>query len=215
MTPTEIITAARRKYNAEGDDFYSDAELLYVIYQGCLELAIETECIERIYQTVTIVNQQEYAFPTNMVTIKRVTWNGRKLEPITFREDDRLTLYNQETTQTGNPQYYTQYNETIALRPIPSSVQELKVWGAVEPQVLNSIQATLEVPTRFHYGIIDFVVSYIAQKDENFKLADVLLQRWMDFKIKAKQDFRRSKRGDSFASVQPEEALTTTILGLV
>lgn len=215
MTPTQIIEGARNKYNATSDNFYSDQELLGVIYQACLELAIETECIERTYETTTVIDQQEYNYPTNIISIKRITYNGRKLEPVTFREDDRLTLYNQATTQSGTPQYYTIFNETIALRPIPDDVQELKVWGTSEPQIIDSIQAPLEIPSRFHYGITDFVSAYLAEKDQNFSFATNLLQRWADFKVKAKQDFRRSKRGDSFSHVQSEEALSTSILGLV
>ena len=43
MTPTEIMTRARTRYNAVGDKFFSDAELLDGIYEASMELAIETE----------------------------------------------------------------------------------------------------------------------------------------------------------------------------
>lgn len=51
MTPTQILTSARNKYNAVGDSFWSDDELLGILYDACVEMTDDADMIERTYST--------------------------------------------------------------------------------------------------------------------------------------------------------------------
>lgn len=212
MTPTQILTAARNKYNAVGDSFYSDDELLHLIYEGSVILATEAKCIERVFSTSTVASQQEYTYPTSLIEIKRITYNGEKLKPVNFREDDSLTLGNAATTSTGTPQYYSIWNETIYLRPIPSAVGTLKIFGCVEPQI-PGINSTLEVPSMLHIHLVNYVVSEMCDKDENDRFAQKYMEKFLAGVTSAKRWSQKKKRGDAFAVVQDEESLSETILG--
>jgi len=218
MTPAELETHARRRYNASGDTFFSQEEILSYLYHACLNMAREALVIERTYTTTTVAGTQEYSYPTNTISIKRVTYNGSKLQPITFREDDALTGYNQGTSTQGTPQYYAIWNETLYLRPIPDSAVTLKVFSYSEPQSI-SITSTLEVPSLFHMDLLDFVNAEMAAKDENWRKADYYMDQWMNNPLKglqaAKRWSQKKKRGDSFAGVQDEERLGVSILGMV
>src|SRR4051812_19245005 len=138
MTPAQVETFARQKYNAVSDTFFSQSEIMNMIYDACLEFAAETKCIERVYQASTVAGQQEYSYPTNTIAIKRVTCNGIKLEPIDFRDDDTLTLNNDASVTTGAPQYYAIWNNTLYLRAIPDDVYTLKIFSINEPQAVTS-----------------------------------------------------------------------------
>lgn len=214
MTPAQIEQAARERYNSVGETFWSQSEIMTLIYEACMEIATETHCIEETYTTSTVADQQEYAKPTNSIGIKRITYAGNKLLKITFREDDALTLNNATTTATGTPQYYAEWGETIYLRPVPSGVGTLKVFSINEPQAVTST-STLEVPSVFHLAMIDKVVGEMCAKDENMSAATYYLNRWEQKKVKAKALWRKMKRTDSFTAVQDEETLPTTILGAV
>src|SRR3954469_1309526 len=124
MSPDDIEQAARQRYNAVGETFWSAAECRNLIYAACIELASETECIERVYTTTTVANTQEYEFPTNVIAVKRVTYYGSKLEPISQRQGDSLTLNQNGVVTTGYPQYYAQFNNTFILYPTPNDAQE-------------------------------------------------------------------------------------------
>jgi hypothetical protein len=212
MTPSQIESLARAKYNSAGSTFWSESEIMDYITQASIELSLETHCIQRVFTTTTVASQAEYDWPTNAISIKRITYDGKKLMPITFREDDALTLNNQSTTATGTPQYYTNYNEVFSLRPIPDSALTLKVYAACEAQTIDS-SSTLEIPTAFHLDIVDFVVSEMASKDQNWDTADRFRDKWDQAKIRAKRHMRKMMRGDAFVAVQDEESLPTTILG--
>lgn len=214
MTPLEIEEYARQQYNAVGDSFFTQTEVMRSIYRACLEMAREALLIEKVFTASTVASQQEYDFPENAISIKRIAYNGNKLHPISFQEDDALTLNNSTTTASGTPQYYAEWNETFFLRPIPAEVGTLKVFAYVEPQTVSST-SSLEIPSMFHMGLVDPVLRDMYAKDKDFISAKYFDDRWEKTKLEAKKWARKRKRGDSFAGVKDEESLPTTILGAV
>lgn len=216
MTITDVITAVRRQYNAVGDSFYSDEEIIALIYQACLDMSAECDgkLIERVYTTSTVASQQEYTYPTNTMSIKRITYNGKKLDPIDFREDDAITGLNQSTSSTGTPQYYAIFNETIYLRPIPTDVGTLKIFSFNEPAELT-LTSVLEIPTQFHMNLREFVVAELAAKDSNSAAYDRFQIRWEASKKRARKWVMKRKRADSFGQVKDEDNLIQNYLGVV
>jgi len=214
MTPTQIINAARNKYNAIGDSFYSDQELLDLLYEGCLDLTKKVpDIIEAIYSTTSVASQQEYDFPTNTIKIKRITYAGRKLKPITMREDDSITGLNQASTSEGTPQYYFVWNNTISLRPIPSTSSDtIKIYSLNEPAALT-ISSTLEIPTQFHMDLVNFILTGMCAKDSNANMLVYYEKKWSEAVNEAKKWVKKTKRGDSFAAVQDEDSMFEGYLG--
>lgn len=201
MTPTQIITSARNKYNAIGDSFWSDDELLGILYDACMEMTDDADMIERTYSTSTVAGQQEYAYPSDTTKIKRITYNGQKLEPIDFRDDDDITGFNQSTSSTGTPAFYFIWNDVISLRPVPSDIGTIKIYGFNAPAELT-ITSVLEIPTQFHKDLIYFMVSEMTAKDKAFDHAKYFSNKWDKAKIRAKAFMRKKKRGDGPAYVK-------------
>lgn len=212
MTPTEIEDAARREYNAVGDTHWSAAEFLVMMDRAQMELAREALCIERTYTTTTVAGTQEYAFPTNTIAIKRVTYDGKVVYPITFQEDDTVTVYNSSTSSQGVPEWYTMWNNVIALRPIPSDALTLKIYTFNEPQALTAT-STLEVPDLFHNHIIHYCLSKMYAKDKDFNAAQYYDQKWMDGKTQAIKWFQKKRTTNKFKMVQDESVLLVRPVG--
>jgi hypothetical protein len=214
MTVSELETAARQRYNAVGETFWSASEIQNLMYSACLELSTETQCIERVYTTDTTIGEQDYDFPTSTIAIKRVTYNGRKLRAVNMREDDALTLNNQSTAETGSPQYYTVWNYTISLRPIPDSVYALKIYSINEPQEITNT-SILEVPVEFQMRLVNYMLSEMYAKDKDINTASYYLKKWEKDKNDIKRWMKLRKRTDSYARVMDEETLPETFLGAV
>lgn len=212
MIPDQVIEYARQQYNAVSDSFFASTEMYRLLWSAQMELAREAWVIERVYTTTTTASQQEYSYPTQTLAIKRITCDGIKLVQTTFREDDSLTLSNQTTTATGKPQYFCIWNETIYLRPVPDSTYTLKIWSYNEPQEVSAT-STLEVPTRYHLDLADYLLWRMASKDQNERASERWRQNWEQRVLKAKGDRRRELRGDSFACVQDVDILPVTVIG--
>ncbi len=214
MTPVEVVTLARQSYNAVGDDFFADAELYGHLTGAQNQLAREANVIEQTYSTTTVIDQREYDYPSATISVKRVTYNGLKLEPITFREDDAVTNGNEATTQTGTPLYYEIFDKVLYLRPIPDAAQTLKVFSFNEAAAVTAT-SVLDVPTVFHHCLVDYLLWRMATKDQNFQGAQYYLAKWDEHVKKAKVWSRKRARGDAFGNVQDIYALPTSYFGVM
>lgn len=220
MTPADILTIARARYNAVSDSFFTDQELYYSIYQAELELSNEMNMVEAIYTTTTTQGTRQYAFPTQTRIIKRVehinlSGIAVKLEPITFREDDALTLVNIASTSQGVPQFYSMFNYTLYLRPVPDTTAcTIKVYSYNEPQVVTST-SVLDTPSPFHMDIVDFCVMQMYLKDKAPDMAQAYKILWDQAKMRAKRWVQKKKRGDAFTVVMNEDNLAVTLTGPV
>lgn len=213
MMPSEVEQMARERYNAVGETFWSQSEIFSLIYAACCEIAQETKCIERTYETTTVADTQEYPYPTNTISIKRVTYDGVKLAPIDFRKSDSLTLNNTTTTITGTPDYYVEWNGTIILFPTPNDAKTLKVYSYNQPQAVT-VTSSLEVPEIFHTRLVNYVLSEMYAKDKDFSSAQYYKTMWeQKDKAEIKKWINKRRRGDSFATVLDEDSLPNTILG--
>lgn len=214
MTPVQIMTAARQRYNAVGDSFWSDAEIYDLIYQASMELATDAFMIERVFTASTAIGVQEYEYPTYAFAINRITYDGLRLSKIDFRQDDLLTIFNQATTATGRPQYYAEFNQIFYLRPIPDAIATLKVYAFVEPQAITA-SSSLEIPSEWHAAIINFILREFSAKNKNYDGATYYDRLWQSDKQKAVLFTARKKRGDSFAIVTDVDLQPETVLGTI
>lgn len=215
MTPLQINIAARQRYNAVNDDFWSDAEMYNSLYEACCEMATEGFVIEQTYTTTSVASQQEYSFPTEALNIKRITYDGRKLVPITFREDDVLTVLDQTTTATGTPTSYAMWNKILYLRPTPgTSALTIKVWANIEPQTITAA-STLEIPTSFQMSLVNFALAEMSAKNKNYVGAEYYRGLWEKALKRIVKFNRKRKIGDAFNFVKNVDLIPQTDLGNV
>jgi hypothetical protein len=220
MTPSEIETSARRRMNAVGSKFWSSEEIIEdYLYHAALEMAQETFCIENRYTQTTVANQAEYAAPSLMLAIKRITYDtARKLRPITKLQLDSID-FNTNTTVTGTPQYYWYDDETIGLYPAPDDTKELKIYTYDQPAVTTA-STTLQIPTRFHGFLVIGVIWYMSMKELGHPNTRMFEFQWNgagnpNSCINKVRKSVRMVNKDQFATVILEENQPSTVLGMV
>ncbi len=212
LTATDLIETARDKYNGTGDTFFDDNFLYRWLTEACNVMARRTNIIEAIDTQNTVADTQEYNYPQYAMSLKRVEYEGGKLQLITFREDDAITLSGQTGDATGTPVFYTDFDRTIYLRPVPSAVGELKVYYySLHPDLIEG--STVLIPDEYQASLVDFVLANMYAKDKDFNAAtfyETKFEKTLQEIIRQKQ---AKKRADKFASVQSEELLPSTVIG--
>lgn len=201
-----LVTAARNRYNATGSTFWGPTELYQLIYEGCLEMALRTRCLERTFETTTQIGVQEYCLPEYTIGVKRVVYRGKKLDKIDLEESDIITAYDETSQNSGTPTYYLEWEEKIRLFPIPAAAESLKIYTYNEPQPLTS-NSVLEIPSRYHVYLLDYVFSLMVSKDEKFDLARFYLEKWNDNLMKIEAEVKKLKRSGANPVVKCDEVL--------
>jgi hypothetical protein len=200
MTPSEIVIGT-------------------YLYMAALELAQETLCIENRYTTTSVASQQEYAVPSRMLAVKRVTYDSQKLKPISRLQLDSIDL-NTNTTVTGTPQYYFNFDDVFGLYPTPdSSSKTIKIWSLDEPDVPTST-STLEIPTQFHGYLVIGTAYYMAMKELGHPHMRMLEHQWNspgnpNNCIKKTLRSMRKRNQDQMQRVTLEEDQPGTFIGMV
>lgn len=202
MTPTDLETYVRQRYNAVGDTFFSQAEIFNYFYQAQMELAREAYCIKSTRTITSVSGQRVYSFPTTTISIKRVEYDGQRVFPNDFVEDDALTGNNPDETLTGRPEFYQQWGDQIYFRPTPdTSSVAIKVYSFDMPS-LPTATGTLDVPSIYHLDLADYSLFCMFAKDKNHQMADYHLAIWNNKKKEVIRSQRSLVVGDAFQVVK-------------
>jgi hypothetical protein len=219
MTPSEIETAARRMLNAVGSKFWSSEEIIgNYLYFAALEMAQETFCIQNRYTQSTVADQQEYTVPARMLSIKRVTYDSSKLQPISRLKLDSIDV-NTNTTVTGTPQYYYHEDDVFGLYPAPTEVKTLGLTTYDAPDVPTST-STLQIPIRFHGHLVIGVAWHMSLKELGHPNQRTYEFQWHgagnpSSAINQVRKAIRMMNKDQFHTVTLEENQPSTVLGMV
>lgn len=206
LTPQDIVNKALQRYNATTDDFFSNDELLHLVWDGQMELAVTALCIRQPFTTTSVANQQEYTTPSNFLGIFRASYDNEVLTVDTL--DNVLRQTEGISVGAGFSDTIAHWGNTLYLAPIPSEDgKTIKVWGFVEPQE-PSASSSLEVPSRHQFKLINFLLSQMAYKDNNESLGDRYNQRWLADIEKARREERKLEKTGGFAVVKNEDFLT-------
>ena len=198
LTVSDLMERARQRYNAVGDDFFSDQMLRDAIFDAQTDLAKEGYVIEKTFETTSVADQREYTYPENTLSIKEVRYDSDKLQKVSLRDDPKTS----NDDPTGTPADYAIWDEVIYLYPTPDTTGDtIQIKCYAYPQDITSNTDNIEVPQEYREDIITYVNYLMAQKDQNFTLADRLLARWQDAIFKAQRQRQKRLRGDSFAQV--------------
>jgi len=201
MTPLELEEAARNRYNAIGDNFYSTDMIMDLIYQSQMELALESFVIERKYTTTSTSGTREYAFPAQAFAIRRVEYDGDKIYPVSLESDPKTST----AEITGRSAGYAIWNEELILYPTPdTSSLEIAVYSYNRPQAVTT-SSVLEVPEEYHLQMIDFILSVMYGKDQNMQMAQYHRDLWEKSIQRIKRQHAKKKHGDQFAVVKDME----------
>jgi hypothetical protein len=167
------------------------------MYQAELELALEASVIEATTTVSSTTNTQTVTFPTNCIGIRRIEYDGQKLNPASVDDDPK----NSTTEVYGTPAEYSIWNDTIYLYPTPQDSQSVKIFYYKEPDQLTASSTVMSVPARYHTDILDMVLSVMYAKDQNTNMSSYHRNLWESNLNKIKRSRRKEKRGDQFQVV--------------
>ena len=199
LTVSDLLERARQRYNAVGDDFFSDQMLRDAIFDAQSDLAKEGYVIEKTFETDSVADQREYTYPDNVLSIREIRYDYEKLEKVALYKDPKTS----SADPTGTPSQYAIWDEVIYLFPTPDTSSEtIQIKCYAYPQDITSNSDSIEVPQEYREDIITFVNYVMAMKDQNFTLADRLFNSWQMVIEKARRQRQKRQRGDSFAQVK-------------
>ena len=167
MTLAQALDYVRRRHNAQSDQNWVDAEIYSLMTGRCNEILSVIGLIESVDTSITTVSgTQGYAFPTNVVFVKKILYDGYPVKITSLRESESLKEGN--VVASGRPEYAYEWNKTLYFIPKPDAAATVTLYAEKEhPFIDNTAQTTIDIPSVLHYRMLDGVISDMFAKDLN------------------------------------------------
>jgi len=204
MTPSELDTAARNRYNAVSDPHFTTQEMYDAMYTAEGDMSNEAlSVVETIDTSVTsLLNTRSYSLPTDLISVRRMEYDGRKIKAVSVDADPK----NSTTEISGRATEYSLWDESFILYPTPDVPSiSITIYGYKRPTKLTTSSTELSVRKEYHTYIIDFILATMYAKDQNTKMSTFHRQLW-EANLKAVVKAERNRlRGDRFVTVGEEQ----------
>lgn len=203
MDLAAIRAAVKRQFGDESGALITNADIDRWANDGQLHVARRTEVLQQKEEINSVADQQNYSLTDEWIKIRKVTYEGRVLQPITLEELDNSHAARDANAQSGTPIYYYEWGEDIYLYPAPASagVSNIDVWYVAAPEPLVNPGDVPEIPTHMHEDIVRYCLMRAKELDEDYGASDRLAVE-MEGRLAESQEEAQNKQADSYPAVR-------------
>lgn len=181
LTVLDVKTRAKRKFGDESGVQLSDADILRFINDAQRKIAARNDSIlEKTSVANSVVSQQEYTLPADLLTFKSMSYKGTAgvaygvMKGMTLNE---LNLYidgwDANTSANGVPIIYAIHAAKFLVYPIPneSVTSAFKIYYCRKPTDMVLDADVLDLPEKYHDTVVEFVLQDAYEMDEDWQAA--------------------------------------------
>lgn len=170
MNGTEIATRVKRQFGDESGVQVTDADVIRWIGDAQREIAGANDLLQTVAHTAVVPGQQAYDLPPDILLLRSVRYQGRKLQALSNREAEE---YIQREDNDGQPSHYWVWAGVINLYPQPttSDPDDLQIFYTRQPANLTALTQTPELPLEYHNRIVEYCLAQAYELDENWEAA--------------------------------------------
>lgn len=178
MIAQNIFTRVRSQFGDATGIQVSDQDIFDWINNAQRDIAYASNLIETRAIADVRAGQSDYTLPTDQLTIINIRYRGTTLQPMSIQERD---TYIQDADNSvvnatlSTPTKYWIFANTITLYPTPDTSEQsaLRAYYTRAPNKVTLVTDDLELPVAFHNTILDRVLQWCHEKDENWQAAQI------------------------------------------
>lgn len=180
MNVQDYVTRVRSQFGDATGIQVSDQDILNWINDGMRDICYTAQLIQTRAVADVKMGQFDYTFPTDFLTVFNIRHAGLVLEALSIEERDKfIQNADSPTLQTteGIPTHYWVWANTITLYPTPSAdlASGLRAYYTRTAAKVLTITDSLDTgfPLSFHNALLDKVLQWAYEKDENWQAAQI------------------------------------------
>lgn len=169
---SDVITRVQRQFGDESGVQVTEADIIRWINDSQRDIGQAQEILEVVSTTASVAAQQAYTLPTDIITLKRVTYAGANVKNLSLQEFDAYitdALANPLVQDTGTPEVYYSYGSELSFFPIPTvDGDDIKLYYSQFPAEVVANSDTLSLPIKYFNRIVEYCIQQAYELDENF-----------------------------------------------
>ncbi len=178
MTPSELETLVRNRFNALNDTFFSSSEIISYIYDAEEEIAVEFDLIEKSATDTTVEGQRNYDFPSDAYKIKTVLVDDKTVDLMSLKEGEDSEIWDDATN--GTPEKYYIIDKIIYLDPPPDTAgQTITIYYYALPSN-PATSSSIDIPSEYHRRLVSKILADMYGKDQNQQMMSYYMNKWIN-----------------------------------
>lgn len=150
----------------------------------------------------TIIGTNSYAFPTDLMRLFSVKYDGTTLQEISQQDiDNYFATYDRLDAGNGTPTHYWTYESKINLNPVPDSVKLLKIRYNRYPTDVAVDGDNTDVDRMYDNRILDYCYAQASQIDGDMQAFAMYMQRFEGKVDATKEDETEMAQQKVYASI--------------
>ena len=168
MNLEQLTKRVQRQFGDESEAEITTEDIRNYLNDAQMDVVRHTECLQDSVETDSVAGQRNYILPTNFLFVKRVTFGGRKLNPVNLEDLDEEYPSREAEPSSGEPQVFYLWNNQIYLYPTPASdgSGNLDIMYIRIPDDLENPTDVPEIPVAYHEDLVRFALSRAKELDE-------------------------------------------------
>lgn len=188
MIVSDVVTRVQRQFGDEASVQIDSDDIIRWINDCAKDLAVQNDLGQTTATLNSVINQNVYTAPVDMLAIRSVYYNDLKLDFYTRAEYDAYVNNNDpHEDATGTPFFYTRFVNDLQLYPKPDQVQEIKIWYFQRPTEVTTTSDSLPFAVEYHNRIVEYCLQQAYQTDEDWDAAERMRGQFEDGMAKLKQ----------------------------
>lgn len=177
MIAQDVITRVRRTFGDEAAVQVVDDDVIRWLNDGQIEIIKHNDgALQKTDLIDLVAGQAQYTLPTDFLILRSLRYkytSSLSFVSIRYKNmqefDNSIDGWDGAAYSTGNPQFFTMYEQKVILFPIPdqSAVDGLKVLYNQKPADIVSISDPLGLPLIYHNTLVKYCLWQASLLDED------------------------------------------------
>lgn len=180
ITVQDVNVRVKHQFGDEAGVQVSDDDILRWINDGQREI-VQKNSILRAKADTNIVNgQNKYTFPSDILTLNNITYEGKPLKAMSFQDAQQYILnIDPGLVETGTPLFWYEWANELSLYPKPDAdiVNGLTIYYIKLPSKVTSSIDKLSLPDRYFDRLMEYVMSKAYEMDDDIAASNNQLQK--------------------------------------
>lgn len=174
MIVSDIVTRVQRQFGDEASVQITSDDVIRWINDAQKEIAVQNDLTQATGTAASVIGQNEYAFPADMLSLNKLFYNNSRLRYLARQEYDAyVNPQDPNEVNTGDPLVYTRWGSNYLVYPRPSAVGTFKLLYTQRPPEVTTTADPLSLPLEYHPRIVEFCLRQAYEMDEDWDAAAV------------------------------------------
>lgn len=203
MKVSDVVIRVQHQFGDEASVQIGQADIIRYINDACREIVVQNDLTPATGTMNSIVGTTIYAFPFDMISIRTIYYDNKKLRAFKKTEyDEYINESDPDEDQSGTPWLFTRWGTNFQLYPKPDSIQAIKLLYLQRPVTVDDANDDIPLPDEYFSRVIEYCLKQAYQTDEDWEAAGQMDGQFQD-------GLMRLKEHETIATTEYYPSITT------